>query len=108
MTLDAPTYFRHLRAYVNDRYVMHDGDGGEVILREKYFPPPPETRAKTRKIRLLLPGLSLVFKLDHDQFQIRKKEEQTASISLSRRQCETVVKTLRLRYLLCGSEGVLR
>ena len=38
MTLDAPTYFVHLRAYVNDRYVMHDGIGGEVVLREKYFP----------------------------------------------------------------------
>ena len=72
MTLDAPTYFRHLRAYVNDHYVMHDADGGEVILQEKYFPPPPATRAKTRKLRLLLPGLGLVFKLDHDQFQLRK------------------------------------
>lgn len=76
MSLDAPTYFRHLRAYVNDRYVMHDGDGGEVDLREKYFPPPPETRAKTRKIRLILPGLGLVFKLDHDQFQMRKRKRK--------------------------------
>ena len=38
MTLDAPTYLRHLRSYVNDRYVMHDAEGGEVVLREKYFP----------------------------------------------------------------------
>ena len=76
MTLDAPTYFRHLRAYMNDRYVMHDGNGGEVVLREKYFPPPPDTRAKTRKLRLLLPGPGLVFKLDHDQFQIRKKKSK--------------------------------
>ena len=69
MTLDASTYFRHVRAYVNDHYVTHDGDGGEVVLREKYFPPPLATRAETRKIRLLLPGPGLAFKLDHDQFQ---------------------------------------
>ena len=48
MTLDAPTYFAHLRSYVNDHYVMHDGAGGEVVLKEKYFPPPPATRAETR------------------------------------------------------------
>ena len=24
MSLDASTYFEHLRAYVNDRYVIHD------------------------------------------------------------------------------------
>ena len=55
MTLDASTYFGHLRAYVNDRYVMHDGTGGEVVLREKFFPA-TGTRAKTREIHLLLPG----------------------------------------------------
>ena len=55
MTLDAATYFGHLRAYVNDRYVTDDGSAGEVVLREKYFPP-TGTRARTRKIRLLLPG----------------------------------------------------
>ena len=73
MTLEAPTYFGHLRAYVNDRYVMHDGAGGEVVLREKYFLPPPATRAKTRNLRLLLPGPGFAFKLDHDQFQLRKR-----------------------------------
>ena len=67
MTLDAPTYFRHLKAYVNDRYVMHNGDGGEVVLRERYFPPPPATRSETRKLRLLLPGPGLAFKLDQEQ-----------------------------------------
>ena len=66
MTLDAPTYFGHLRAYVNGRYVVHEGTGGEVVLREKYFPA-TGTRAKTRKIRLLLPGPGLAFKLDYDQ-----------------------------------------
>ena len=79
MTLDAPTYFRHLRAYVNDRYVMHGGDGGdggEVVLWEKYFPPPPAMRAKTRKLRLLLPGPGLAFKLDHDQFQMGNRKSK--------------------------------
>jgi hypothetical protein len=75
MTLDAPTYFRHLRAYVNDRYVMHDGAGGEVVLSEKYFPP-AGTRAKTRRIRLLLPGQGMVFKLDHDQVELQRKKSK--------------------------------
>lgn len=75
MTLDATTYLGHLRAYVNDRYVMHDGTGGEVILREKYFPP-TGTRAKTRNIRLLLPGPGLVFKLDHDQVELQRRKSK--------------------------------
>ena len=75
MTLDAPTYFGHLRAYVNDRYVIHDGTGGEVILREKYFSA-TGTRAKTRKIRLLLPGPGLAFKLDHDQVESQRKKRK--------------------------------
>ena len=74
MNLDATTYFRHLRAYVNDRYVLPNGDGGEVVLQEKYFPPPPATRAETRKLRLLLPGPGLAFKLDQDQIKLRKKK----------------------------------
>jgi len=65
MTLDARTYFEHLRAYLNDAYVMHDGGGGEVVLREKYFRP-EETWTRTRKIRLQLPGPGFAFKLDHD------------------------------------------
>ena len=75
MALDAPTYFRHLRAYVNNRYITHDCDGGEVVLKEKYF---SETgmETKTRKIHLLLPGLGLVFKLDHDKFQTRKRKSK--------------------------------
>ena len=76
MNLDASTYFRHLRAYVNNHYVIHHGDGDEVVLREKYFPPLPATRAKTRKLRLLLPGPGLAFKLDHDQFQLRKRKSK--------------------------------
>lgn len=77
MTLAASTYFEHLKAYVNDRYVMDDGvAGGAVTLREKYFPPPPATRAKTRKIHLLLPGPGLAFKLDHDQVELQRKKSK--------------------------------
>ncbi|ABI57134.1 hypothetical protein ACN2MM_09695 [Alkalilimnicola ehrlichii MLHE-1] len=75
MTLAASTYFEHLKAYVNSRYVMHDGVGGEVILKEKYFPP-TGTRAKTRKIQLLLPGPGLAFKLDHDQVELQRKKSK--------------------------------
>ncbi len=74
MILDAQTYFEHLRAYVNDSYIMHDGTGGEVVLQEKYFPPPPATHAKTRKLRLLLPGPGLAFKLDHDRLGEGKRK----------------------------------
>ena len=73
MTLNAPTSFGHLRAYMNDRYVMHAGIGDEVVFREKYFPA-TGTRAKTRTIRLLLPGLGLVFKLDYDQVELQLKK----------------------------------
>ena len=73
MTLDAPTYLRHLRAYVNDRYVVDESADSGVTLREKYFPP-TGTRAKTRKIRLLLPGPGLAFKLDHDQVELQRKK----------------------------------
>lgn len=76
MTLDATTYLGHLRAYVNNRYVMHDGTGGEVVLREKYFPPPPATRAKTRKVHLLLAGPGLAFKLDHDRVELQRKKSK--------------------------------
>ena len=76
MTLDAPTYFAHLRAYVNDKYVMHNGDGGQVVLQEKYFPPPPAMQAETRKLLLLLPGPGLTFKLDHDEFQLRRNRSK--------------------------------
>lgn len=73
MTLDAATYFQHLKAYVNDRYVVHDGKGGEVLLKEKYFPE-GAIRARTRKINLGLDGLGLAFKLDHDQVELLRKK----------------------------------
>ncbi len=75
MTLDALTYFKHLRAYVNDHYIIDDGMAGEVILREKYFPA-TATRARTRKIRPLQPGPGLVFKLDHDQVESQRNKRK--------------------------------
>ena len=52
---------------------MHDGAGGEVVLREKYFSA-TAIGAKIRKIRLVLPGLGLAFELDHDQVVLQRKK----------------------------------
>ena len=71
MSLDAATYFQHLRAYVNTEYVMHDGSGGMVILKEKYFRP-EDIKPKERRIELLLPGAGMAFKLDHDDFELAR------------------------------------
>jgi hypothetical protein len=73
MTLDAATYFGHLRAYLNDKYITHDGVGGEVVLKEKFFAD-GETKARDRLIRLKLKGDGLAFKLDHDEFKGGKNE----------------------------------
>lgn len=73
MTLDAATYFQHLKAYVNERYIVHDGSGGAIVLTEKYFPE-GAARARTRKIKLGIVGLGLAFKLDHDQVELQRKK----------------------------------
>ena len=72
MTLEARTYFGHLRAYVNDDYVIHDGTGGKVVLTEKYFRPEDVTPQK-REVELLLPSVGMAFKLDHDDFDASKR-----------------------------------
>lgn len=77
MSLDAETYFQHLRAYVNNRYVVHDGAGGIVVLKEKYFSE-GELRARTRKIELGLTGMGLAFKLDNDQVELQRKKLKPA------------------------------
>ena len=77
MNLGSTTYFQHLKAYVNHRYIVHDGEGGRVVLAEKYFPE-GVTRARTRKIALGLPGLGLAFKLDHDQVELQRKKAKPA------------------------------
>lgn len=75
MSLDAETYFQHLKAYSNERYIVHDGAGGKVILKEKYFPE-GATKALTRKITFELSGLGLAFKLDHDQVELQRKKSK--------------------------------
>ena len=75
MTLNAPTYYGHLRAYVNDAYVIHDGTGGKVVLTEKYFRPEDVTPQK-REVELLLPSVGMAFKLDHDEFDMSKKKSK--------------------------------
>jgi len=75
MTLEASTYFEHLKAYVNDKYVMHDGAQGKVVLTEKYFLP-EDTKPKRRSIELLLPGAGLAFKLDQDDFEAFRKKSK--------------------------------
>jgi len=75
MSLDAATYFQHLKAYSNERYIVHDGTGGEVVLKEKYFPE-GATKARTRKITLALSGPGLAFKLDHDQVELQRDKSK--------------------------------
>lgn len=77
MTLAANTYLEHLRAYVNNDYVVHDGTGGKVSLTEHYFRP-EDAKPQVRKIELLLPGTGIAFKLDHDDFEVSKKGNKPA------------------------------
>ena len=72
MTLTASTYFEHLKAYVNSQYVIHDGTGRRVVLKEKYFSS-EDVESQERQIELLLPGVGMAFKLDHDDFSTTKK-----------------------------------
>lgn len=68
MNLPAATYLEHLKAYVNSEYIIHDGDGGKVVLKEKYFRV-EDTKPQLREIELVLPGPGVAFKLDHDEFE---------------------------------------
>lgn len=77
MTLDAATYLSHLRAYVNQDYVVHDGAGGVVVLTEKYFRE-GEEKPRIRKIELSLPGAGIAFKLDSDDFETRRGKSKPA------------------------------
>ncbi|MBX3549083.1 MAG: hypothetical protein KIT15_12295 [Xanthobacteraceae bacterium] len=77
MSLDAVTYFQHLKAYVNSKYVVHDGVSGSIVLKEKYFPE-GAIRAQTRTVALGLSGIGLAFKLDHDQVELQRKRLKPA------------------------------
>ena len=63
MTLDASSYFDHIRAYVSDQYIVHRGEGGEIVLRESYFRE-SETKKSTRVVRLPYKGKAFAIKLD--------------------------------------------
>jgi hypothetical protein len=77
MTLAAETYFKHLKAYVNSDYVLHNGADRKVVLTEKYFRPEDVT-PQERKVELLLPGSGMAFKLDHDDLDITKRKSKPA------------------------------
>lgn len=77
MSLDAATYFQHLKAYINDDYVVDGGDNEKVVLIENYFRP-EDTKPKERKVELTLPGAGLAFKLDQDEFDLSKKKSKPA------------------------------
>jgi hypothetical protein len=63
MTLDVSSYFDHIKAYLNDEYIVHRGEEGEVVLKEKYFRE-GETRKSTRVVRLPYKGKAFAIKLD--------------------------------------------
>lgn len=63
MTLDASSYFDHIKAYISDEYIVHRGEGGEIVLREKYFRE-GETKKTTREVRLPYKGKAFAIKLD--------------------------------------------
>lgn len=63
MSLDASSYFDHIKAYISDPYIVHRGEGGEIELRERYFRE-GETRKTTRIVRLPFKGKAFAVKLD--------------------------------------------
>ena len=77
MTLAARTYFAHLKAYLNSVYVMDDGADGKVIFTEKYFRP-QDVKPQERRIELLLPGMGMLVKLDHDGLDASKNKSKPA------------------------------
>lgn len=66
MTLDAVSYFDHLKAYINDEYIVHRGEGGSIKLTEKYYRE-GDTRKKTRIVELPYKGRAFAVKLDGKQ-----------------------------------------
>ncbi len=75
MTLSADTYLEHLRNYVNDDYVIHNGSESKVVLKETYFEE-GDDELKERNITLLLSGVGMAFKLDKDDFEMPKKRSR--------------------------------
>ena len=63
MSLDASSYFDHIRAYINDEYIVSRGDSGEIVLQEKYYRE-GETKKSTRIVKLPYKGKAFAIKLD--------------------------------------------
>lgn len=63
MSLDATSYFNHLRAYVADAYIADDGVAGSITLSEKYFRE-GATKKSIRKVILPFNGNAFAIKLD--------------------------------------------
>ena len=63
MSLDAASYFDHLRAYLADAYVVDDGTSDSITLSEKYFRE-GETKKSTRNVTLPFNGRAFAIKLD--------------------------------------------
>ena len=72
------TYFEYLEAYINSEYVIDDGTGGWVVLREECV----RLDEEGLQIELVLPDVGVVFKFDHDDFDI-KKESKSALFHFS-------------------------
>lgn len=66
MTLDPSSYFDHIKAYISGKYVVHDGEGGEVVLKEKYFRE-GESKKATRIVKFQYKGKAFAIKLDGRQ-----------------------------------------
>jgi hypothetical protein len=63
MSLQAASYFDHLRSYLSDVYVVDDGASGFITLTEKYYRE-GETKKSTRKVMLPFQGRAFAIKLD--------------------------------------------
>jgi hypothetical protein len=63
MSLNAASYFDHLRAYLADVYVVDDGAEETITLSEKYFRE-GERKKSTRKVTLPFKGKAFAIKLD--------------------------------------------
>jgi hypothetical protein len=63
MTLDASSYYDHIKAYIADSYIVDHGADNAITLTEKYFRE-GETRKTTRKVVLPFKGKAFALKLD--------------------------------------------
>ena len=63
MSLDASSYFDHLRAYLSNDYIVDEGASGTISLTEKYFREGSRKKV-TRKVALPFEGKAFAIKLD--------------------------------------------